>query len=183
MLLRVSYFSGYSFMKMNESGGLSESVPLSHSLGGGTPGHYGKGGTLCGTASGTPDLKALAIAKLCGTVSGTICGTYKKTLSRCPVSGGTKSGTEFERNRQVSAGQNPAPSPAEVPPPAPPLACFACSCWQKVPGLAWWCGRCAVTGRKINMQSRCDLGLEEWQQSPLQERTAPQPGERRANRY
>ena len=68
-------------------------------------------------------------------------------------------------------------------PPAPPLQCFACSCWQKVPGLAWWCGRCVVTGRKLKMQSRCDRGFEEWQASPLEERTAPQPGERRANRY
>lgn len=83
---------------------------------------------------------------------------------------------------------SPPPPPVDVEneyanfmPPAPPLQCFACSCWQKVPGLAWWCGRCVVTGRKINMRSRCDRGLEEWQASPLQERTAPQPGARRAH--
>ena len=69
---------------------------------------------------------------------------------------------------------------ADFMPPAPPLGCFTCSCWQKVPDLAYWCGRCVVTGRKINMQSRCDRGLEEWQSSPLPERTAPQPGGRRA---
>ena len=85
-----------------------------------------------------------------------------------------------------AAAPTPPPEPAapfnefaDFMPPAPPLQCFACSCWQKVPGLAWWCGRCVVTGRKINMQSRCDRGLEEWQASPLQERTAPQPGGRR----
>ena len=191
-------------MKMNESGNLSGSVPLSRVLGGGTPGQSGKGGTPSGTVSGTHDLKALVRAKRSGTASGTPSGTPEKTLSRRPEASGTLSAEIFERNRQVLAGQNEAPAPVEnapetsAPPPEPadpsneyadfmppasPLQCFACSCWQKVPGLAWWCGRCVVTGRKINMQSRCDRGLEEWQSSPLPERTAPQPGGRRANRY
>lgn len=96
----------------------------------------------------------------------------------------------LNRERYAAAPPSSPPlAPGEVEnafanfmPPAPPLQCFACSCWQKVPGLAWWCGRCVVTGRKINMRSRCDRGLEEWQASPLQERTAPQPGARRAHR-
>lgn len=98
-------------------------------------------------------------------------------------------GERVERDTPVAASTSPPPAPVDVEneyanfmPPAPPLQCFACSCWQKVPDLAWWCGRCAVTGRAINMQSRCDRGLEVWQASPMPEHTAPQPGGRRANR-
>lgn len=78
-------------------------------------------------------------------------------------------------NREKYIPTASAFSPPWPPPPAPALQCFACSCWQRVPGLAWWCGRCAVTGREIRMRSRCDRGFEEWQASPLPERTAPQP--------
>ncbi|WP_165177596.1 DUF927 domain-containing protein [Desulfovibrio sp. ZJ369] len=63
-----------------------------------------------------------------------------------------------------------------IPSPAPALQCFACSCWQRVPGLAWWCGRCVVTGREINMQSRCDRGFEECQASSAGENRAATGG-------
>lgn len=177
-------------MKMNESGNTLAGVPLSRVLRGGTAGQREITGTASGTLSGTLDLKTLAVAKLGGTASGTGSGTPGKMLSRCPERSGTVSGGDFERNRQVLVGRNPqfppveksslpsaAPafSPPWPPPPAPALHCFACSCWQRVTGLAWWSGRCAVTGREITMRSRCDRGFEEWQASPLPERTAPQP--------
>lgn len=179
---------------MNESGNQKRLVPLSHVPGGGTAGQGVSGGTTLGTSMGQTSLKALARAKIGGTSRGTNVGQAEKSCPTASTPRGTKYGDEFERNRQTSVGQNPAPSPVGdatdaapdfspewLPPPAPPLQCFACSCWQKVPGLAWPCGRCAVTGRKINMQSRCDRGFEEWQASPLPERTAPQPGARRAH--
>ena len=55
-----------------------------------------------------------------------------------------------------------------------PLPCIACTCWQRVPGLAWWCGRCAATGRSINTRSVCDCGFVDWQAAPVELRTAPQ---------
>jgi hypothetical protein len=55
-----------------------------------------------------------------------------------------------------------------------PLPCIACTCWQSVPGLAWWCGRCAATGRSVSTQSVCDLGFEVWQAAPVELRTAQQ---------
>lgn len=60
-------------------------------------------------------------------------------------------------NRLSPAASSPASLPGE------PLRCFSCLCWQRVPGLAWWCGQCAATGRKLNMQTRCDQGFEERQ--------------------
>lgn len=176
-------------MKMNESGNTLAGVPLSRVLRCGTAGQWETSGTVSGTPGGTLSLKALAVAKLSGTAGGTVSGTPGKMLSRCSERSGTKSCGDFERNRQVFVGHNPQPpveksslpsaapafSPPWPPPPAPALQCFACSCWQRVTGLAWWSGRCAVTGREITMRSRCDRGFEEWQASPLPERTAPQP--------
>lgn len=71
-------------------------------------------------------------------------------------------------NSLSPVGDSPATVPGE------PLRCFSCLCWQRVPGLAWWCGQCAATGRKLNMQTRCDRGFEERQSATLPKRTAPQ---------
>lgn len=57
-----------------------------------------------------------------------------------------------------------------------PLPCTACTCWQSVPGLAWWCGRRAATGRRITTRSTCDRGFLDWQAAPVELRTAPQRG-------
>lgn len=71
-------------------------------------------------------------------------------------------------------------TPASLP--GEPLRCFSCLCWQRLPGLAYWSGRCAATGRKLNMQSRCDMGFEERPTPLLPKRTAPQTGARHAYR-
>ena len=39
-----------------------------------------------------------------------------------------------------------------------PARCICCEFWQKQPGLAWWHGKCALTGRSVNSKTRCGKG-------------------------
>ena len=65
----------------------------------------------------------------------------------------------------------------ELPPQGEPLACHACTCWRSEAGLPVGVGRCVCSGRRVDLSSLCDRGLEDWQAAPLEERTAPQPGQ------
>ena len=39
--------------------------------------------------------------------------------------------------------------------------CPMCGNWRQRKGYAYWCGMCASSGREINFQSRCNIGMTE----------------------
>ena len=45
--------------------------------------------------------------------------------------------------------------------PDKPKLCPMCGNWRQRKGYAYWCGTCASSGREINFQSRCNLGMTE----------------------